>query len=43
VDTEKGLLCKLSYIHQIARRSVFRGRRALSEDEVLQEYSGTGS
>lgn len=43
VDVEKGLLCKLSYIHQIAKRCVFRGRRKLSPEEVLQVYGGSST
>ena len=39
IDLEKGLLCKLSYIHQIAVRTVFRGRKRLPKEEVLALYS----
>lgn len=43
VDTDKGLLLKLSYIHGIALRTVFRGRRRLTKNEVLAEYGGSGA
>lgn len=43
VDTDKGLLLKLSYIHAIALRTVFRGRRRLTKEEVLAEYGGSGA
>lgn len=42
VDTDKGLLLKLSYLHGIALRTVFRGRRRLTKEEVLAEYGGSG-
>ena len=43
MDTDKGLLLKLSYIHAIALRTVFRGRRRLTKEEVLAEYGGSGA
>ncbi len=43
VDTDKGLLLKLSYIHAIALRTVFRGRRRLTKEKVLAEYGGSGA
>lgn len=42
MDTDKGLLLKISYIHAIALRTVFRGRRRLTKEEVLAEYGGSG-
>lgn len=38
VDVDRGWVLKLSYIHQIALRTVFCGRRRLSKEEVVAAY-----
>lgn len=41
VDMDRGWLLKLSYINQIALRTVFNGRKRLTKQEVLAEYGDT--
>ncbi len=42
VDLDRGWLLKLSYIQQVALRTVFSGRRRLKKHEVLADYGDSG-
>ncbi|KAF1316236.1 5'-nucleotidase domain-containing protein, partial [Globisporangium splendens] len=41
IDTEKGLLCKISSHQKLSISSVFRGRQRLSRDEIMKLYEGS--
>jgi HAD superfamily 5'-nucleotidase-like hydrolase len=41
IDKEKGLLCKISSHQKLCNMGVFRGRKRLSREQIMEEYHGS--